>query len=224
MAFKTLEWILPEIIVCLNGTLPDTNTFHRLRPIPIAAADGAAVQLREKNVLPQYIVGDLDSLAHDRAYWEENKQIEIVEIGDQNSTDFEKTLDYVAKRNCRSILVVGMHGGEFDHTLNNWSILMRYGKTRNIVFYEKGKIAIPLYESVQVAAKEGEMISLIPQPSAVLTTSGLEWNLNKEELSLGLKEGARNRAIANQITIELHSGAILLFIKAELPYMPQIAY
>lgn len=222
MSFKTLEFILPDIVICLNGTLPDVNTFHRLRPIPIAAADGAAVQLREKGILPQSIVGDLDSLASDRAFWQEYKQITIHEIEDQNSTDFEKTLEYARQQNCQTAMVLGMHGGEFDHTLNNWSIFMRYGKILHLAFYEKGKVAVPIYESVTITTRPGEMISLIPQPKVIITTSGLQWNLNQEELRLGFREGARNRATETKVSIQVHSGSLLLFLKNELPYMPKV--
>lgn len=222
MTFKTLEFVLPDIIICLNGTLPDTHTFHRLRSIPIAAADGAAIQLRQKGILPQSIIGDLDSFASDRMFWQEYQDVTIHEVNDQNSTDFEKTLEYVRRQNYRTAMILGMHGGEFDHTLNNWSILMRYGKILHLAFYEKGTIAVPIYESVTITTRPGEMISLIPQPSTIITTSGLEWNLQKEELALGKREGARNRATEVRVKIQVHSGSLLLFLNNELPYMPQI--
>ena len=222
MQFKILESILPDIIICLNGVLPEAPIFHKLLPIPLIAADGAATKLREKNFLPQYIVGDLDSLVHDLTYWRKHKQIHIEEVSDQNTTDFEKSLDFIEQKKCSSAIIMGIHGGELDHTLNNWSILMRYGKSKNLAIYDSGKIAIPLYESASINVAKGDMISLIPQPSAILTTQGLEWNLEEEELMLGYREGARNRAVQDHIAIKIHSGSILLFLKADLPYMPKV--
>jgi thiamine pyrophosphokinase len=223
MTFKTLQFVLPDVIVCLNGSIPDVAFFDRTRPVPIAAADGSAKKLRECGILPNYIVGDLDSLFDEIELWREQKGIIIHEVSDQNSTDFEKTLDFVVEQGCKNILVCGIHGGELDHTLNNWSIMIRYGQAHKIAVYDNGKIAIPIYESVQFDTALNDMISLIPQPHTQLTTNGLEWNLTNEVLELGKREGARNRAAGTSVQLHVHSGSCLLFLKAELPYMPLIA-
>lgn len=223
MSFKTLQFITPDVILCLNGTLPETTFFHTLSQIPIVSADGAAIQLRKVGLLPQYIVGDLDSLIDDIAFWKQHEDIIIQEVRDQNSTDFEKSLEYIQQLGYSSPVICGFHGGELDHTLNNWSILMRYGKIMSLTVYDSNKIAFPIYESIIVKASEGEMISLIPQPRVYLTTDGLEWNLHNEELCLGKREGARNRATKEQVKIKIHSGAMLLFQDARLPYIPQIS-
>ncbi len=222
MSFKNLQLVLPDVILCLNGVLPENNIFLQLGSIPIIAADGAAAQLRSKGFLPNYIIGDLDSLAHEIDHWRNLKDIVIEEVRDQSSTDFEKALEHIRRQKYSAPIICGLHGGELDHTLNNWSILMRYGKGMPLAVYDAGKIAIPVYRSIIVDSVKGEMISLIPQPTVSLTTEGLEWNLRREELSLGIREGARNRAMNNQITLEIHSGAMLVFQKSLLPYIPQI--
>jgi thiamine pyrophosphokinase len=222
MTFKTLQFVLPDVIVCLNGTLPDTAFFDKIRPVPIAAADGSAKKLRECSILPNYIVGDLDSLFDEIELWREQKGIIIHEVSDQNSTDYEKTLEFVAGQGCKNIMVCGIHGGELDHTLNNWSITIRYGKAHKLAVYDNGKIAVPIYESVQFATTQDDMISLIPQPHTHLTTEGLEWNLTNEVLELGKREGARNRATGTKVKLQVHSGSCLLFLKTALPYMPLV--
>jgi thiamine pyrophosphokinase len=222
MSFKNLRFILPDVILCLNGVLPDNNIFLQLDSIPIIAADGAAAQLRTKGFLPNYIIGDLDSLAPEIDHWRNAKDIVIEEVSNQNSTDFEKALEHIRRQKYSAPMICGLHGGELDHTLNNWSILMRYGKIMPLAVYDAGKIALPVYESVIIDSVQGEMISLIPQPTVSLTTKGLEWNLQQEELRLGVREGARNRATNNRIALEIHSGAMLLFQKAALPYIPQV--
>ena len=223
MTFKTLQFVLPDVIVCLNGSIPDVAFFDKTRPVPIAAADGSAKKLRERDILPNYIVGDLDSLFDEIELWREQKGIIIHEVSDQNSTDYEKTLEFVIGQGCKNIMVCGIHGGELDHTLNNWSITIRYGRAHKIAVYDNGKIAVPIYESVQFATVRDNIISLIPQPQVLLTTEGLEWNLRKEVLELGKREGARNRATGASVQLQVHSGSCLLFLKAELPYMPLVA-
>lgn len=224
MPFKIIELALPDIILCLNGLLPNSAIFEQLVPIPIVAADGAADQLQEKGLVPHHIIGDLDSISKNLSYWEQQNNINIVEVADQNSTDFEKSLEYIRQKGYSSVLICGLYGREFDHTLNNWSILMRYGKSMDIAVYEEGRFAVPVYESVRFNTMPGEMLSLVPQPRVCLTTDGLEWNLQKEELALGIREGARNRATKEIVTLEIHSGSLLLFQTAFLPYIPQVKF
>jgi thiamine pyrophosphokinase len=76
--------------------------------------------------------------------------------------------------------------------------------------------------SISIRMKTGinETISLIPQPIAFLKTKNLQWELNNEALELGVREGARNRAISDEIEIKIISGEILLFVNARLPFAP----
>ena len=65
-----------------------------------------------------------------------------------------------------------------------------------------------------------EIVSLIPQPEATLTTRGLAWPLNQESLTLGVREGARNRSTGERVELEIHSGAVFVFVDARLPLLP----
>lgn len=53
-----------------------------------------------------------------------------------------------------------------------------------------------------------------------LTTQGLQWPLTNQWLHLGIREGARNRAIAGDIQIDIHEGALLFICDARLPMKP----
>jgi thiamine pyrophosphokinase len=220
MRIKTFCYVLPDILVCLNGILPERSFFEQMLPIPIAAADGAAKKLRTNGIIPNYIIGDLDSIADELEEWREQKNVVIHEVSDQNSTDYEKTLAFVKEKGAQNILVCGLHGGDLDHTLNNWSITMRESTALNIAIFDNGKMALSVKDSIRFDIAAEEMISLIPQPKVLITTTGLEWNLSYEELELGRREGARNRAVETKVTLEIQAGELFLFLKANLPYMP----
>ncbi len=91
---------------------------------------------------------------------------------------------------------------------------MRYGKSHSPVVYDKGRLAVPVYDNFTLATEPDEIISLIPQPHARITTKGLRWALTNEELRLGSREGARNRSIDTTIRIDVHDGALLVFYDA----------
>jgi thiamine pyrophosphokinase len=221
-SLNTLQYVKPEIILCLNGVLP-TKSFFANFPTStlVIAADGAAIQLRKYDIVPHSIVGDLDSISEELAFWKTTETI-IYEVQDQNSTDFEKCLEYIQRFNKRRILICGFSGGNLDHTFNNWSIVYRYCERYNLCIYDENSCALSISQHVIFNITEGDLISLIPQAKAILTTTGLKWNLIHEVLELGKREGARNRAEGTQVTIEVHEGAILLFLPSRIPLIPII--
>ncbi len=207
-------------LLCLDGTLPSSKDFFDFfLDSPIIAADGAAIQLQRFGISPNFIIGDLDSF---RLLAEESDfpHSTIIHNPDQESNDFEKCLIFCQEKGLTNIIVSGFHGGLAEHSLNNWSVLMRHSQMLNICVYEKGRYAVPLRKSVVFSATNQEIISIIPQPKARLTTLGLQWDLQNEILELGVREGARNRAINETVSIEILEGEILLFSDAHLPFIP----
>lgn len=209
-------------LICLDGALPSSKDFFDFFvDSPIIAADGAAIQLQRFGISPDFIIGDLDSfrLLADESDFPNST---IIHNPDQESNDFEKCLVFCREKGFMDIIVTGFHGGLAEHSLNNWSVLMRHSQMLTICVYESGRYAVPLRKSVVFSAANQEIVSLIPQPKARLTTLGLQWNLQNEFLEMGVREGARNRAIDQTVSIEIHEGEILLFCDAHLPFLPQV--
>lgn len=209
-----------DAIICLDGNLPEKDFFSLFKGIPVFAADGAVLKLMEVSVDIEKVIGDLDTLKSKNMI---NKipNSKLIYLPDQDINDFEKTLKYAISINKRNILICGFHGGEFEHSLNNWSVFIKYFQKNNLCFYESNRYAIARDKSFCINTKPGEIIGLIPQPSAILTTYGLKWNLSNEKLQLGFREGARNIAISEKIQIDIHQGAILIFLDARLPGAPE---
>ena len=56
-------------------------------------------------------------------------------------------------------------------------------------------------------------VSLIPFPEATgITTKGLQYGLNNEDLIFGKRIGTRNKAIKNQIHIRFRAGHLFVFV------------
>ena len=57
------------------------------------------------------------------------------------------------------------------------------------------------------------MISLVPFPAAEgVTTKGLNWSLNNENLSLTSRIGTRNFACEQEVAISYEKGNLVVFI------------
>jgi len=192
----------------------DDATFEILSP-----ADGAAIELDKLGLKANKVIGDLDSFIGSNI---ESKysQDEIIFVEDQETNDFEKCLKWCMDNSLGNILIIGFHGGLLEHTINNWSILMRYGKGLNLCVYEKGRYAIPIYDDIEMDTSKDEIISIIPNGELRLSTKSLRWELKNESLNFGEREGARNQVLGNQFSIKVHSGEYLLFVNAHLPFRP----
>jgi len=199
-----------DALVCLNGLITDDYIFSEYRNLPIICADGSANLLYNKQIIPDYIIGDLDSL--DKKLFKNLMSPEkIIFEPDQNSNDFEKVLKFCLTKKYQNLLILGFHGGLLEHSLNNQSVLSRYSKVLNINILENKRIALVVSKSTEFEVETGETISLIPQPKCRLTTSGLKWELQDQYLELGIREGARNESTTYLVKLEIHEGELLFF-------------
>lgn len=202
-------------LIFLNGDPPSAKVakYYLKNCNYIIAADGGANYLRTMNIIPDLIIGDLDSIKKSNLAYFRNRS-DILKIREQDTTDFEKSLLYCIKGNKKNIIVFGTSGNRSDHSLNNFSILKRYFNKLDVrlisgeyeILYIKKKITFPY--------RKKETVSLLGMPKAVkINSKGLKFKLINTNLEFGIKEGALNESISSEISIEFKSGCLLLFKK-----------
>ncbi len=206
-----------DAVICLDANLPDFDIFKKIKDLPLLAADGAAIKLYKMGIIPDFVIGDLDSFYKSpiSEYFDKNS---IIEISEQDTNDFEKVLKFADEKGYKNLLIMGFHGGELEHTLNNWSVFRRFSTFLNLVILDESRYGFSVCENLKVETEKLEMISLIPQPKVRLTSKNLKWELDSDILELGLKEGARNMTLETEIALEIHSGQLLFFMNERLPY------
>lgn len=198
-------------LIAAAGTLPDAGLTARLRAehTLMIAADGAAASLAASGILPDVMIGDLDSGGADVERLR-SAGVEVIEVADQDRNDLEKALALAAGRGHTRVTVIGAAGGMTDHTLNNFSVMARFADRMRIRIVEDHARGFVLRDGVRLDARAGDRISLIPLPDATLTTSGLVWELRAERLMYAAREGASNRAAVDTIAVEVHTGTVLV--------------
>lgn len=206
------------LIVCdgeLNKKLLDK--FIKLKPPQkpeIIAADGASNFLYRHKITPGYIIGDLDAIRPEVLGFYKRKGVKIKKISDQYKNDLEKALKLALSRKIKNIFIIGATGKRPDHNLNNLSIIKRFSRKANIKLYDKTFEMFYIKKKCEFEYKRGEVVSLIPMPKASgIKTSGLKWQLNNATLEFGIREGALNLASDNHVTIDVHTGDLLVFKK-----------
>lgn len=208
----------PEAIICLNTNMPPKYIFEEFENAPVIAADGGANKLIEIDLIPDFVVGDLDSFKSNK-YKNLVSKEKIFYEPDQESGDFEKSLKFVMERNYKNILIFGFHGGELEHTLNNWSVLMRYCDKLNLLVYNMGRYNFALGPGeYRIQCQEKEIISFTPHIECKLSTKHLQWELDDQTLTIGGKEGARNRALKNFFLLNVIEGNVLVSMDNRLPH------
>lgn len=205
-----------DAVLCLNGEISHFEYIKEFKG-NIYCADGAAYKLIYNDIAPDYVIGDLDSI-NENLIKEKYPDIVFYKKESQESNDFEKCLDYMIDKNIDNILIFGLQGGELEHTLNNWSVLKRFADKLNLVVLHKNRYAFVVKNNSEIELKENELVSLIPQPKCLLTTSGLKWNLKNEYLEIGKREGARNLVESQNVHLDIHEGELLFFIDSRYPY------
>jgi len=204
-----------KVVLFINGdapkSLPDLEKYTF-----IACTDGAFHYLKRLGFPLQkldFISGDFDS--HSGAD-EEVYEDKFIYTPDQNKTDFHKALDIILDKGYQNIDVFGGSGGEQDHFLGNLTVAYSFKEKLNIKFYDEFSEYFFVPKSVVLKNVKDKLISLYPFPIVEnITTKGLNWSLNDENLSVITRIGTRNFATEDEVFIEYEKGDLLVFIGKE---------
>lgn len=204
-----------KTILILNGDLPSLKSIKEYcKPEDyIICADGGANGIVKSGIVPNIILGDLDSITPATLNYFKKKSVEIRKISEQDSTDFEKSLFYILEHNLDNVIVFGAVSSRPDHTLNNFSIMKRYYKILNIKMIDKEFEIFYLKNNVSFKSDVGKTVSFMAMPVAKgITTKGLKYSLKNESLEFGIREGTLNKTSSKTINISFKTGHLLLFI------------
>ncbi|MGI9581207.1 thiamine diphosphokinase [Chryseobacterium sp. RRHN12] len=201
-----------KALLFINGdapkSLPDLNNYGL-----IACTDGAFHYLKRMGFPMDrldFISGDFDSHSgSDENIYDEK----FIHTPDQNQTDFYKALDIILERGVKKADILGGSGGEQDHFLGNLTVAYAFKERMELKFYDEYSEYYFIPKSFKVEGVQNKMISLYPFPIAEnITTKGLNWPLENENLSIISRIGTRNFAVENEVVIGYEKGDLLIFI------------
>lgn len=138
----------------------------------VVAADGGATTCLAAGLLPEAVIGDLDSLdAATRAALPAER---IVHVAEQETTDFEKCLSRIE---APLIVAVGFAGPRLDHTLAVCASVVRHrampvivAGEADLVFHAPPELALDL--------APGTRLSLFPLRPVTGRSTGLRWPID----------------------------------------------
>jgi len=179
----------------------------------IICCDGAISYLLAIGVIPDLLVGDMDSLDVNiiRAL---PKNMETARYSTQkDETDLELAVTAAISKNPSQIIVLGAFGGRIDHELGNIHQLIRTADAGIDAFLLSNNTKLYVTKNELCLRKEKyNLISLIPITTTVngITTEGLNYALTNEDLKIGQTRGVSNTFISDIAKINVQSGYLLV--------------
>ncbi len=204
---------MKKCIIVANGKSPRKNIilyFKKKNYSTLICADGGANSLKNIKVVPDYIIGDLDSILPDTIKYFEKKS-KIIKIKRQNDTDVEKCLKFAIKNKFTETILLGVTGDRLDHTFCNLGIVLKFSDKINIKLIAENSILIPYSKNITLNTEKGETISLYGfNKKTKISSSGLKYPLKNTALPFGEKESTSNVAVSDKVDLNIKGGKIFV--------------
>lgn len=196
---NSIEDIDNNIITRIKKNKGDLNLKQKL-----IALDGGANTLLKYDIVPDVIIGDLDSLIRDSTFYKaiDAHKVEIIHSIDQEITDAEKALVYAVKNDIKSIYMYNCLGGaRLDHNMHNIRLLEKfYNKNKLIELFDtKQKILFVKDAYITIIGDIGMNIAVMSMYKARVTSVGLKYDMS----NMKLNACKACDSVANSLAIEV---------------------
>lgn len=190
-----------------NGTVVKKiiNQFDK-----VIAADSGAASAVALGVIPDYVIGDFDSIDEKTTELLRKKNTEFFRFPHvKNETDTELAVDFAVSLGATNITIAGgIAGDRIDHILANIfltqhvSTPIKYIDSGSVLWRAKG------YEEI-IKGKPGDLLSLIPLSRIEgITTQGLRYSLNNDSLTRGKSRGVSNVFVKEEVAVRWKKGRL----------------
>lgn len=214
-----------KAIVVADGDVPSSAPVPALlaardgTPPLVVAADGGALKAELLGLLPDVIVGDLDSLAPQTQAEFEARGVELQRHpAAKDESDTELAVGEALRRGATELLILGALGGlRFDHSLANVLLLTLPALDGVDAALADGTTTVRVIggdrpTTLTIEGQPGDLVSLLPLSEEVsgVVTSGLRYPLADEPLRQGPARGVSNVLEAEQATVSARAGRLAI--------------
>lgn len=183
----------------------------------IICADGGANFAKKLGVIPDVILGDMDSINEETLRYYHDVEIRRYPVC-KDETDTELAINLAIEMGVAEVTIFGALGTRFDHSLGNIYLLTRFlefeirGKIideKNCIFLIRGKEDLKL--------PVGTVLSLLPlgEVSDGINIQGFKFPIVNGKMTLGNPYGISNVVILEKQTISVEKGILLVDISRD---------
>jgi thiamine pyrophosphokinase len=204
---------MKKCIILANGKAPKKSviTFFQKKGFnKLICADGGSNSALKMKLIPDVIIGDLDSISSE-AISEFKSVSKIIRIKRQNDTDVEKCLKYAIRNKFGEVLLLGATGNRLDHTFCNLGIVLKFFPQIKISLIAENSFLKAYTRIVELKTFPGETISLYGiSEKTKISSQGLQYELQNVSLPFGVRESTSNIAKKNQVRLKISNGVIFI--------------
>ena len=204
---------MKKALLLANGDAPKKSQIKYLQRKEfdfLICADGGANSAKKLNIIPNLIIGDLDSITENNEKYYSDKS-EIIKISRQNDTDVEKALKYLIRKKFDEVILLGATGDRLDHSICNLGIVIKFFNKIKISILHEQSFLKAYDNDVELKTEKNEIISLYGFDTATkITSKGLKYPLKNISLPFGERESTSNVATSEMVYLKITGGIIFV--------------
>lgn len=207
----------PDMVLVAGGSLGAWAHTYLLPDRLLVGADRGALFLIENGYTPHMALGDFDSVSSEERRLIQELSAMFLDCDPiaKDLTDTQWALDWALAQNPASLLLLGVTGTRFDHTLANVHLLVRAaeaGVPCRIIDAHNEISLLPEGGMLSLTKGHYEQVSLLPLSGTVtgITLDGFLYPLDNATIRLGETVGISNVITGETAAVRSTSGLLLV--------------
>ena len=207
-----------KIVIISGGTVPSYKLIEKEleNGAFLICADSGGNGLYKYNIIPNYLIGDFDSISETALnFFSKQKQCIIERYpSDKDVTDTELVLNKAIELGGDEIVFLGCTGTRIDHLMGNIGMLLKCLKLNIKASMKDDYNHIEMINKpIKIKKEFGSNFSIQAYSDVVqgLTIRGAKYELLNYNLSLGDARTISNEFLEKDVEINFNNGIILIF-------------
>ncbi|HEX2867521.1 MAG TPA: thiamine diphosphokinase [Ignavibacteriales bacterium] len=204
---------MKKCVIIANGKAPKKSIFPFLKKqgyTTLICADGGANSARRLKLIPDFILGDLDSIHPDTLKFYEDK-VKVKRIKRQDDTDVEKCLKFAINNRYSECVLTGVIGDRLDHSFSNLGIVLRYSRLISLKVISDRSFLTVHKGNFCLRTVPGETLSIYAfDKKTKISSTGLKYELQNDTLPYGLRESTSNEALQSEVHLKVKGGRVFI--------------
>jgi thiamine pyrophosphokinase len=198
------------VVILANGCFPRHSIPVKalMEAKTIICCDGAVSKLSDHNLIPHYIVGDMDSIT---PKFKQKYADIIFRDDDQETNDLTKAINFCLNYGVKKVIIIGATGKYEDHSIANISLLTDYAENIEVEMITDHGRFTPVMNSSSFESYPGQKISIFCIfPETSIQSEGLKYPLHQVIFNSWWK-GSLNEATGDNFRLDISKGKVILF-------------
>lgn len=204
-------------VVILSGGL---SPFNIMEDDTVICADSGILSLHKEDMIPDILIGDMDSLPTKFVKEMERKGV-TVEIypREKDLSDGELAIKRAVAFSPLSIDIFGGKCGRADHILSSFYLLYKIPEEiESTLHLDSDQVILVREGNSFMGSTDRSVVSVLPAfERARVTLKGLRWELKNHLITMGSTLGIHNESTGKPFEVMAEKGDIYLIFADEVP-------